>query len=771
MAPYIGQPCKRFEDPRLITGQGTFVDDIQLPGMLHAAVLRSPQAHARLLAVDAAAAKALPGVVAVLTAQDLAGAVQDIPPRPTRELDGVSVPGHPILARDTVRYVGQPVAVVVARERYRVQDALALLQVTYEPLPPLPDPQIAARAEAPPLHPSLGSNVAMRVRVGRGDLQAAFAQADCIVRERYEVPRLSAAPLECRGLVAHYEAAVRRLTLWSSTQIPHRVKRYVTQLLADPPEDVRVIAPDVGGGFGQKMEIWPEEIALSYLAMRLGQPIKWSEQRWENFLAYHGRGYSAEVEAAVRRDGTILGLRFRILADIGAYFLNATPGPLVNAAHRVAGPYAIPTMDVECLGVLTTKPPTGPYRGAGGPEGAFFMERTMDLVARTLGLDPADVRRRHFVPPGAFPYATATGLTYDSGQFAAAFEQALALADYARVRRAQRQRGAAEPLLGVGLATVVKASGGQGEMRESHALVRVEPTGQVVIHTEVSPHGQGTATTFAQIAADVLGVRPADIQVRAGDTTLLPAGQGTFASRGMTLGGSSMYLGVQQARQKMARLAAHLLDGQPDDLVFQEGVIAQAQHPERRLAFAEVAAAAYRRALLPPGMEEGLAFPVQFVLAHNPFGFGAHVVVVEIDRDTGALHILRYAAVHDCGRVINPKLLEGQVYGAIAQGLGQALGEQMVYGPDGQPLTASLPAYPLPRAVDTFRLITATRETPSPTNPLQLKGVGELPTVACAAAVVNAALDALSGTAVRHLDAPLTAHKLWQALHQHAPPA
>jgi aerobic carbon-monoxide dehydrogenase large subunit len=769
MATYVGQPLKRFEDPRLVQGQGTFVDDLQLAGMLHAVVLRSPHAHARLLAIDTAAARALPGVVAILTAAELAGAVRDIPPRHTPELEGVPVPEHPVLARQKVCYVGQPVAVVVAQSHSVAEDARELVRVEYAPLPPLLDPVAAAQDNALPLHTTFGTNVAMRLRIGRGDLQAAFAQADGIIRERYEVPRLAPAPLECRGLVARYEAATQCLTLWASTQVPHKVKRYVAQLLHQPPREVRVIAPDVGGGFGQKVEIWPEDIALSYLAIQLAQPIKWIEERRENMLAYHGRGYSAEVEAAARRDGTILGMRFRIFADVGAYFLNATSGPPVNAAHRVAGPYAIPVMAVECLSVMTNKPPTGPYRGAGGPEGAFFMERTIDLIARQFSLDPTEVRRRNFIAPDAFPYTTATGLTYDSGNFHPALDKALELAEYASVRQAQKARSAAEPLLGVGLATVVKASGGRGEMRRGTALVRVLPSGQVQVYTEVSPHGQGTATTFAQIAADALGVQPEDVQVLHGDTDMLPSGQGTFASRGLTIGGSTMYAGLQQARQKMARLAAHLLDCRPEDVAFRDGRVWSAHHPEQSLAFAAVAAAAQQRDILPPDMEVGLEFPVQFTLADNPFGFGAHVVVVEIDRDTGALRIVRYVAVHDCGRVINPKLLEGQVYGAIAQGVGPALGEMMYYSPEGQPLTGSLLDYPLPHARDMLAIRTAILETPSPTNPLGLKGVGELPTVACTVAIVNAALDALAGTKVRHLDAPLTAEKLWRAV-QEIPP-
>jgi aerobic carbon-monoxide dehydrogenase large subunit len=761
---YSGQPLKRFEDPRLLTGKGMFVDDLQMPDMLYAAVLRSPHAHASIRSIHTLAARKLAGVAAVLTAKDIAGAVKDIPPRPTPELEGVNVPEHPVLAREKVCYVGQPVAVVVAHDRYLVKDALERIEVDYQPLPPMLDPLEAAREDATPIHPAFGTNVAMRVRVGRGDLQAAFAQADRVVRGRYDVPRLSPAPMEGRGLLAQYQPEADLLTLWASTQVPHKIKTYLPRLLTQPPRHLRVIAPDVGGGFGQKVEVWPEDVVLSYLAMALRRPIKWVEERWENMLAYHGRGHAAEVEAAVKRDGSILGMRIRIVADVGAYFLTSTPGPPVNAAHRVAGPYAIPTMDVESLGVLTNKPPTGPYRGAGGPEGAFFMERTIDLIARELQLDPVEVRRRNFIPREAFPYTTATGLTYDSGDFTPALERALELAEYARFRQQQHARGAMEPLLGVGVATVVKASGGQGEMKNSSARIRLEPTGRVQVYTEVSPHGQGTETTFAQIVADELGVRLEDVQVLHGDTDMLPAGQGTFASRGLTIGGSAMYVGLREIRQKMARIAARFLECPTEEIVFQSGQVFDRRYPDQTLAFAQVAAAAQRRELLPPELEPGLECLVNFVLPENPFGFAAHVAVVEVDRGTGDVRFLRYAAVHDCGRVINPKLLAGQVHGAIAQGLGPALAEAMSYSPEGQPLSGTFLDYTIPVADDIPVIDLDIRETPSPTNPLGVKGIGELPTVAAPVAVANAVLDALSSLGVQHIDIPLTAEKLWRAM-------
>ena len=761
---YVGQPIKRFEDPRLLTGQGTFVDDLHGPDMLYAVVLRSVYAHARIHAIDASAARRLPSVVQVVTAQDLVGKVKDIPPRPTPELEGVSVPEHPVLARDKVCYVGQPVAVVVAHDRYLARDALDRIEVDYQSLPPVMDPWDAAQQGTILIHEAFGSNVPMRIREGRGDVRAAFAQADAIIRGRYEVPRLSPAPMEGRGLLVQYQPEADLLTLWASTQVPHRLKNSVQRLLMRPPRQMRVIAPDVGGGFGQKVETWPEDIALSYLAMALGQPIKWVEERWENLLAYHGRGYGAEVEAAVKRDGSILGMRFRIVADVGAYFLTATAGPPINAAHRVAGPYAIPTMEVECLGVLTNKPPTGPYRGAGGPEGAFFMERTIDLIAHELNLDPSEVRKRNFILPEDFPYRTATGLIYDSGDFLPAFDRALELAEYDSFRQQQRARESQQSLIGIGVATVVKASGGRGEMKTSQARISVEPTGHVKVYTEVSPHGQGTETTFAQIAADELGVRVEDVQVLHGDTDLLPAGQGTFASRGLTIGGSAVYVGLCEARQKMARIAARFLECPSEAIVFQGGRLFDRRYPDQTLTFSHVAAAAYRAEGLPPGMEPGLECLVSFMLPENPFGFAAHIAVIEVDRATGEVQFLRYAAVHDCGRVINPTLLAGQVHGAIAQGIGPALAEAMTYSPDGQPLTGSLLDYAILSADEVPIIHLDIRQTPSPTNPLGVKGIGELPTVAAPVAVANAVMDALAPCGIRHLDLPLTAEKIWRAM-------
>jgi carbon-monoxide dehydrogenase large subunit len=454
------------------------------------------------------------------------------------------------------------------------------------------------------------------------------------------------------------------------------------------------------------------------------------------------------------------------VADLGAYFLLSTPSVPFLAGHRVAGPYKTPAMRVEVLGVLTNKPPTGAYRGAGGPEAAFCMERTVDLIAHELNLDPAEVRRKNLLAPDAFPYTTPTGVTYDSGDYARGLERALELADYERWReRARQRRGSDAPLIGVGLATVVKASGAYGDYRVESAQVHIASSGYVTTSTGVSPHGQGSDTTFAQIVADALGVSTSEVQVRHGDTALLPAGGGTGASRGLTVGGSALYTVLQQVHQKLVRIASHLLQCPAEAVVLQDGRVFDRRHPEQTILFAEVAAAAYDQSRLPPGVEAGLEFSGTYTLPGNPYAFGAHVAVVEVDRETGEVTFLRYAAVHDCGRIINPKLVEGQMYGGMAQGFGQALMEGMVYTAEGQPLTGSLLDYAIPRAGALPEVILETMETPSPTNPLGVKGIGELPTVAAPVAVANAIMDALSSVGVRHIDTPLTAEKIWRALH------
>ena len=763
-----GQAMTRFEDHRLLIGAGTFVGDIQLPEMLHAIVVRSPHAHALIRNVEVSNARNLPGVAAVLTGADLGEGLREIPTAPLWVDDSILVmngPGQPVLAGDKVCYVGQAVAIVVAESPELAQDAAELVNVEYEPLPALTVPFEALKDGAVPIHQELGNNLGMHLRREGGELDAAFAKADRIVSQRFEVQRVAPAPLEPRGVAAHYEPQEDMLTVWDSTQEPHQVWKQIASQLGRPEAKVRVIAPDVGGGFGEKGAVYPEEMLVPYLAVQLGRPVKWLEDRQENMLAFQARGHTVDVEAAVANDGTIMGMKVQIVADLGAFFLSATPLVPMLAGQRIAGPYKTPAMRVEVKGVLTNKPPTGPYRGAGGPESAFCMERTVDLIARDLDLDPVEVRRRNFIPNDGFPYQTPTGLTYDSGDYERGMDRVLELADYQAWRERSRHQGTDGPLLGVGLATVVKASGGGGDFLTEYARVEIDAPGSVTVYTGLSPHGQGTETSFAQLVSRELGVDPSEVQVLHSDTAIIPSGHGTAASRGTVAGANALHVVLQDAREKLARVASHLLQCPPDDVVFERGQVYGRNAPSRAVAFPEVTAAAYSEESLPPDVSVGLDFSGSFTLPSTPFAFAAHVAVVEVDRHTGGVKIVHYAAVHDCGRIINPTLVDGQVHGAIAQGVGQALTEGMVYSPDGQPLTASFMDYAIPFADEFPNLLLDTIETPSPLNPLGAKGIGELPTVAAPVAVTNAVMDALSGAGVRHIDTPLTPEKVWRALH------
>ena len=762
---YVGQPVRRFEDHRLLTGQGSFVDDMKLPGLLHTVVLRSLHAHATIRSIDVSGANRLPGVVAVITAADIQDLDVHMPTRSSIDDVELTPPRHPVLASDKVCYVGQAVALIIAEDPYTAADALEQVLVDYEVLPAVTDPYQAMEEGAAVIHSDLGSNVSLRTVSEGGDLDAAFAQADHVVRQTYQVQRLAPAPMEPRGLIADYDSGEDLLTVWDSTQHPHDIRENLVQLLGRTESGVRVVAPDVGGGFGEKGCLFPEEVLVPYLAILLGRPIKWVENRQENMTAFHGRGHSVEVEAAASSDGIILGIRVRIVADLGAYYLQSTPTIPVSTSHRLTGPYLTPAMSVEVQGVVTNKPPTGAYRGAGGPEAAFCMERTIDLIAQDLSLDPAEVRRRNFIPPGAFPYETPTGITYDSGEYESAFDRALELSEYDRWReRARQQSKDGDSLIGVGVATVVKGSGARVTRLTENARVIVSQAGEVTVHTGVSPHGQGTETTFAQITADALGVTPAQVQVLHSDTGVLPTGGGTGSSRGLIAGGTSLHVVLQEARQKLMAIAAHLLDCPQEDVVLQDHLAFSRRDPQQTVPFARLAEAAHTEELLPPGQEPGLDFQGSHTLPKSPYAFGAHVAVVEVSRETGAIKILKYVGVHDSGTVINPMLTDGQVHGALAQGIGQALLEDIAYSPEGQPLAGSLMDYALPRADNMPDFTLDTLETPSPLTPLGVKGIGELPPLAAPAAVANAVMDALSQTGVRHIDTPLTPEKVWRAL-------
>ncbi len=766
MTTYTGQSIKRFEDHRLLTGQSSFVDDMTRPGMLHALIMRSPHGHARIRGIDASAALALAGVAAVVTAQDMPEIAQ-LPTRESADADELRPPRHPALAVDKACYAGQPVAIVLAENIYTAEDAVELVAVDYEILPAVIDSREAAGEGSPVIHEEFGSNVALRTVNAGGDLDTAFAEADCVISQRFDVQRVAPAPMEPRGLLAEYDAEADLLTVWDSTQHPHEIREHLAHLLERPLDSVRVACPDVGGGFGEKGCFFPEELAIPYLAMKTGRPIKWVESRQENMLCFHGRGHSIDMEAAAQSDGTLLGIRVKVTADLGAYFFMSTPTVPILTSHRLTGPYRTPAMSVEVVGVTTNKSVTGAYRGAGGPEAAFCMERAVDLVARELGLDPAEVRRRNFIPAGAFPYETPTGIIYDSGEYAEAFDRSLEISGYDEWReRSRRQSESDEALIGVGIATVVKGSGAKVTFLEEHARCIVGPDGDVEVHTGISPHGQGTETIFAQVVADQLGIAPGDVRVRHSDSDILPAGGGTSASRGVIAGGTVLYNVVQEAREKLAAVASHLLDCSPGDVELAEGRAVNRNNPSRSVPFAQLAAAAHNEELLPPGEEPGVDLSGSNTLRRSPYAFGSHVAVVEVSRENGAIKILQYTGVHDSGRVINPMLYDGQIHGAIAQGIGQALWEGMVYDAAGQPLSGSLMDYVLPKSIDLPDFdLDSTLETLSPITALGVKGIGELPTLAAPVAIANAVMDALSSAGVKHIDTPLTPEKVWQALH------
>lgn len=755
---YLGRSIKRFEDARLVIGDGVFIDDIKLPDMLHAAVVRSVHAHARIRTIDVVDALELDGVVEVLTGADLAGKLPDMPIRPMgdRSVDEFNPPEHPVLAQDKVCYVGQPVAVVVAKNPYLARDGAELVAVDYEPLTPVVNPVDAANEDVPVIHPHLGTNVAMRSVQEGGDIEKAFAQAAHIVRQKYQIPRLAPSSMETRGVIGSYDASSDLLTVWDSTQAPNQIKRYLAQMLCRPEESIRVVAPDVGGSFGIKDCLFSEDVLMPFLALRLQKPVKWIEDRQENLITYHGRGMSLDAEVAVDKNGVILGIRASILADIGAYFYFTTPFPLFNAARRITGPYDVPAVRVDLLGVITNKTPVAAYRGTGSPEAAFCIERTLDLIAKDLGLDPAELRRSNYISKDAFPYKSCTGNMYDSGDYLLALDRALELVEYSAWQEKIKQRRPGDPYLGIGLATFIKSSGAGGEHRVESARVTIDSSGQIDVYTGVSPHGQGTETTFAQIAAETLGVDPSQVRVHHSDTAIYPHGIGTSASRGLIIGGSAVQLALQEAREKLAGFASKFFSCFAADIKFSDGEVFDLHHPDTKIPFEKLAA-----------MESGLDFEHEYTLPQSPVSFGAHAVVVEVNQDTLELKILRYVGVHDCGQIINPMIVEGQIHGGIAQGIGQALIESIVYSEEGQPLTGSLMDYALPRSATIPDLTLDTIDTISPTNPLGAKGIGSVSTVPSPAAIANAVMNAISPSGVRHIDTPYTPERLWRAIREH----
>jgi len=765
---WVGQRMKRKEDPRLIQGLAHYVDDLAQPGQLYAAFLRSPYAHARLRKIDRSAAERAPGVVAVVVGEDVRGILGMVPT--ASALPELKVPPHPPLAIEEVNHVGEPVAVVVAEDRYRARDAVDLIEVDYEPLPAVTDPEKALEKNSPRVHAQFKDNQACLWKVEAGFPDKAFAKAAHVVRQRFVNQRLIPVAMEPRGVLASYDAGAEQLTVWSSTQIPHLLRTQIAAMLNVPEMRVRVIAPEVGGGFGSKLNVYGEEALIAHLAMKLGRPVKWIETRRENFLAtIHGRDQINDVEAAVAKDGRILALKVRLVADLGAYHQLLTAVIPTLTGLLLLGCYKIPAVKIEYVGVFTNKMATDAYRGAGRPEATFLIERMVDLVAMELAMDPADVRRKNFPRPEDFPYSTPTGVIYDSGSYEATLKKALEQVGYAKLREEQKRLWKQGRYLGIGLSTYVEicAMGPSSAMPAGgweSGTVRIEPTGKLTVLTGASPHGQGQETSFAQVVADELGVSPEDVIVTHGDTQAVPYGIGTFGSRATAVGGTAMYLSLQKLKQKLARMAGHLLKIDPKRIEIGEGKLSVKGNPKKSKTFLEVVQAAYMAKTLPVGFEPGLEATTFFEPSNFTFPFGAHVCVVEVDAETGDVRLRRYVAVDDCGNVINPLLVDGQVHGGIVQSLGQALLEEAVYDENGQLVTGELMDYAIPRAADVPHLETARTVTPSPVNPMGVKGVGEAGTIAATPAIVNAVVDALRPLGVRDIQMPLKRERIWEIL-------
>jgi carbon-monoxide dehydrogenase large subunit len=759
----MGARVKRKEDPRLITGRSTYVDDVQISGITHAVMLRSTVAHANIVRIDAGAALAQPGVIAVYTGADFRNLSKPM----AFGGEGAGAPAGSlaipitVLAEDRVRHVGQAIAVLIANDPYVAENALDLIEVEYDELPVAADFQKAQDPDAPQIWEGVPHNLAYTWTCKQGDVDAAFAGADVVVSQRMNNQKVAGVPMETRAVLAQPDALSGGLTVYTSTQNPHTVRSQIAAALSLPEIAVRVVAPEVGGGFGVKISAYPEDIICAAVALQLRKPVKWVETRGENLLAtHHGRGQICDFAIGAKQDGTITGIRVRVVADLGAYPRDPGVPPLTG--WLLTGVYNYTDVDIEIQAVYTNTMAVGAYRGAGRPEAAYYLERIVDILAARLGLDPVEVRRKNFISPDAFPYQTPTGPIYDSGDYDKALTKLLEVADYAGLRAEQQRLRAEGRLIGIGLAAYTEICG-FGPF--DSATVRVEPGGTVTVTTGISPHGQGQETTFAQIVADQLGVSMDDVVVVHGDTARTPAGIGTMGSRGLAVGGSALYGALDTVRNKAIKIAAHLLEAAPEDVELAEGRYGVRGTPDRVKSLPEIAAAAYSGSL-PGEIGTGLEAVDFFAPSNTTYPFGADLIMAEVDPDTGSVTLLKVVTVDDCGNVISPMLVEGQVHGGLAQGIGQALYEEIVYSEDGQLLTGQLMDYAVPKA-EFFPLFETDRTvTTTPINPLGAKGIGELATIGSTPTTVNAVVDALSPLGITHLDMPLKPSRLWHAIQE-----
>ncbi|MCC6188718.1 MAG: molybdopterin-dependent oxidoreductase [Anaerolineales bacterium] len=779
MARYVGTPMKRREDPRFIQGKGNYVANIQLPGMVSLAIKRSIHAHAHIRRIDTSRAKALPGVVGVFTGQDLIdGGVGKLPCG--WNVPDIKVPARWPLAVDRARHVGDGLAVVAAESAYIAADALDLIEVDYQPLPVVVDARKATEPGAPLVHDDVPGNVSYTWAIGdKAAMEQGFAAADHVVDLELINQRLIPNALEPRAAAAQWNPFSEEMVLWTTSQNPHPIRLLLSAFtLGIPEHKLRVISPDVGGGFGSKIFHYPEEIITPWVARRLNRPAKWVGTRSEASMTdSQGRDHVTHCRMAVLNDGTITGIHVQTWSNQGAYL--STFAPLIPTAlylTLLSGLYKVSGIYGEMWGTLTNTVPVDAYRGAGRPEAAYLLERLADLAAARVGQDPIEFRRKNFIPKDEFPYQTPVAFAYDSGDYHHLFDRVVEMADYPAMRQAQTQARQQGRLVGIGVAGCIEASG-PAPSRVAGALgsavgfwesgaIRVHPSGKVTAMTGSHAHGQGHETTFAQVVADELGVAFEDVEIVHGDTARVPFGMGSYGSRSAAVGGSALVSSARKIRQKAIKIAAHQLEAADEDMVYDQatGKVYVRGAPDRSKSFAEIALAAYTAHNLPDEVEAGLEETAFYDPANFTFPNSAHIAQVEIDRETGEIALQRYVAVDDVGKVINPMIVHGQLVGGIVQGVGQALWEQAVYDEAGQLLTTNLMEYALPRAREFPAIEHGRIETPSPHNPLGVKGVGEMGTIAATPAVVNAVLDALAPLGVHHLDMPLTPQKVWQAM-------
>ena len=771
----FGSALKRKEDPRLITGQGTYVEDVSLTGMLHIVLVRSPLAHASIKSIDSSEASKSPGVVAIFTGEDLKEELGSlacgwvVP-------DTKEVP-HPPLAVDRVRYVGDAVVAVVAESTAQASDAASLVDVEYEELDTVIEMDDALADGAVQLHEDAPNNTAFEWEVDAGSISDARSSSDVAVTQRFVNQRLIPTAMENRGVVVDYNSGTDQITMWTSTQIPHLIRVLLALVTGHPEHLIRVIAPDVGGAFGSKLYLYAEEVIAPIIAKNLKRPVKWVESRSEGYLATtHGRDHITDIEIIGNRDGTITGLDVRTLANMGAYL--STFAPLIPTwlyGLMLSGPYKIPNIYCKVIAPFTNTTPVDAYRGAGRPEATYAVERAVDLFAQEIGMDPAEVRKINFIPPFEDGYEVATTVSYDSGNYIASFERALEMVGYTDFRKEQQEARDKGKLLGIGLSAYVEICGAapsavagtlgaRAGLWES-ANVRIHMTGKVSVFTGASSHGQGHETAFAQLVSSELGIPVEDIDVIHGDTSQIQMGTGSFGSRSAAVGGGAIHMSTQKIKEKAKKLAAHILEASEEDIEFEDGKLFVRGAPSEGKTIQEIALASYYYTEdIPEGMDPGMEAMSFFDPKNFTWPGGTHIAVVEIEEATGEVTLLRYIAVDDVGNVINPLIVDGMVHGGAAQGVGQALQEEAIYDGTGQLLTGSMMDYAVPRATDLPMYELDRTVTPTPVNPMGVKGAGETATIAGSPAVINAVVDALSPYGVKHIDMPAKAEKVWRII-------